>query len=133
VDAVRPKNADLASQIEVWAPRPAPPPAPVTAPASLQNTAPPVLPAPALPPAPPLPPPIPPGVLVDSVVCAAAEAMSLSPQALRPAVLAAFARARDAGLTLDAVVDALAPPPPPPQPTPEVTSSKGKAGKGGGR
>jgi len=66
-------------------------------------------------------------VLVDSVVCAAAEAMSLSPQAIRPAVLAAFARARDAGLSLDAVVDVLAPPPPP---TPEATPSKGKARKG---
>jgi hypothetical protein len=60
-------------------------------------------------------------VLVDAVVCAAAEAMSLSPQAVRPAVLAAFARARDAGLTLDAVVEVLAPPP-----TPE----KGKPSRG---
>jgi hypothetical protein len=49
-------------------------------------------------------------VLVDSVVCAAAEAMSLVPQAIRPAVLAAFTRARDARLTPDAVVAVLAPP-----------------------
>jgi DNA-binding XRE family transcriptional regulator len=105
-DAVRPHDADLASQIDVWAPRPAPPPPAVTAP--------PVLPAPAPPPPPPpLPAPVPAGVLVDSVVCAAAEAMALSPQAIRPAVLAAFARARDAGLTMDAVVGVLAPPPPP--------------------
>jgi hypothetical protein len=77
-------------------------------------------------------------VLVDSVVCAAAEAMSLSPQATRPSVLAAFARARDAGLTLAAVVAALTPPPhppppPPAEPAPEATPSKGKAGKGGAR
>ena len=104
-DAVRPHNAGLASQIDEWAPRPAPPAPPVIASA-------PVLPAAALSPPPPLPPAIPAGVLVDSVVCAAAEAMSLSPQAVRPAVLAAFARARDAGLTLEAVVGVLAPTPP---------------------
>jgi hypothetical protein len=77
-----------------------------------------------------LPPAIPAGVLVDSVVCAAAEAMQVAPQAIRPAVLAAFARARDAGLTTDAVVAVLTPPPPP---TPEVAPSKGKGGKGGTR
>jgi hypothetical protein len=107
-DAVRPLDADLASQIDVWAPRPAPPPPPATASVPAAST---VLPAPALPAPPPLPPPVPAGVLVDAVVCAAAEAMSLSPQAIRPAVLAAFARARDVGLTMEAVVEVLAPPP----------------------
>ncbi|HEY3822534.1 MAG TPA: helix-turn-helix transcriptional regulator [Polyangiaceae bacterium] len=126
VDAVRPHDAALASQLDVWAPRPAPPPSPATGPAPAESTAPPLLPAPAPPPLPPAPPPIPARVLVDSVVCAAAEAMSLSPQTLRPAVLAAFARARDAGLTLDAVVGVLAPP------HPEETASKG-AGKDGAR
>jgi hypothetical protein len=125
-DAVRPHDADLASQIDVWAPRPAPPPSPVTASVAAGSTAPPVHPAPALPAPPPLPPPVPVGVLVDAVVCAAAEAMSLSPQAIRPAVLAAFARACDAGLTMEAVVGVLAPPPP----APEATPSKGKGGKG---
>ena len=123
VDALRPHDPDLAAQIDVYAPRAAPIPPPVVAPA-------PVLPAPAPPPPPPLPPPIPAGVLVDSVVCAAAEAMSVAPQAIRPAVLAAFARARDTGLTMDGVVAVLAPPPPP-EPMPEATSSKGKGGKGG--
>jgi DNA-binding XRE family transcriptional regulator len=112
-DAVRPHDADLASQIDVWAPRPAPPVSPVTGSTAVEPAAPPALPAPSLPAAPPLPPTVPAGVLVDSVVCAAAEAMSLSPQAIRPAVLAAFARARDAGLTMDLVVGVLAPPPPP--------------------
>jgi hypothetical protein len=120
-DAVRPHDADLASQIDVWAPRPAPPAPPVTASAPAGIAAAPVLPAPVLPAAPPLPPPVPPGVLVDSVVCAAAEAMSLSPQAVRGSVLAAFARARDAGLTMDVVVEVLAPPPAP---------EKGKAPRG---
>ena len=120
-DAVRPHDADLASQLDVWAPRPGPPSPTAIASAPAEPATPPVLPAPALPPAPPLPPAVPAGVLVDSVVFAAAEAMSLSPQAIRPAVLAAFARARDAGLTLDAVVEVLAPPP-----TPE----KGKPSRG---
>jgi hypothetical protein len=128
-DAVRPHDPDLASQIDVWAPRPAPPPPPALVPAPTESAGPPVLPPPA-PPAPPPSPPVPAGVLVDSVVCAAAEAMALAPQATRPAVLAAFARARDAGLTMDAVIGVLAPPPPP---APEPTASKGKGGKGGGR
>jgi len=110
-DAVRPHDADLASQIDEWAPRPAPPPLPATAFVPAGSTAPPVLPAPSLPAPPPVPPPVPAVVLVDAVVCAAAEAMSLSPQAIRPAVLAAFARARDVGLTMDVVVEVLAPPP----------------------
>jgi hypothetical protein len=124
-DAVRPHDVDLASQIDEWAPRPAASAAPATVSTVVEPTAPPVPPAP--PPA-PAPPPVPAGVLVDSVVCAAAEAMALSPQATRPAVLAAFARARDAGLTLDAVVAVLAPPTPV---EPEAAPSKGKAGKGG--
>jgi len=115
-DAVRPHDPDLASQIDVWAPRPAPPAPPVLPPAAVEIAAPPVLPPP-LPPPPPVP-PIPQAVLVDSVVCAAAEAMTLSPQAVRPAVLAAFARARDAALTVEAVVGALAPPPSPAEETP---------------
>jgi hypothetical protein len=50
---------------------------------------------------------------VAAVVCAAAEAMSLPPQAVRPAVLAAFKVACDASLLPETVVAELAPPPPP--------------------
>lgn len=49
-------------------------------------------------------------MLVDSVICAAAEAMSLPPQTVRPAIVAAFVRARDARLTTEAVAAALSPP-----------------------
>jgi len=48
-------------------------------------------------------------VLLDSVVCAAAEAMGVAPQAARPAVLAAFARAKEAGMTMEGVIAGLAP------------------------
>ncbi|HEY8040968.1 MAG TPA: helix-turn-helix transcriptional regulator [Polyangiaceae bacterium] len=105
-DAVRPRDHALASELDAWAPRPAPPPAPV-APPSAQPA--PLLPAPAAAMSPPSP-PVPARVLVDSVVCAAAEAMTLAPQAIRPAVLAAFSRARDAGLTPEAVVAVLSAP-----------------------
>ena len=36
--------------------------------------------------------------------------MNLGPQAVRPALLSAFARAREAGLTIDAVIEGLTPP-----------------------
>ena len=48
------------------------------------------------------------GHIVDSVVCAAAEAMNVLPGAIRPALLAAFTRASDLGLDIDAVVEGLA-------------------------
>jgi len=91
-DAVRPHDPALASEMDTFAPRPVPPP-PVDSPSAEKSKAP--------PPAP---------VLVDSVVCAAAEATALAPQAIRPAVLAAFVRARDAGLTPDEVIAVLSPP-----------------------
>lgn len=72
------------------------PPAPVVAPA----------PAPEPPPR-PLPPV---GDLVDSIVCAAAEAIATTPQAVRPALLAAFERAASVGLAVDDVRGALRPP-----------------------
>jgi transcriptional regulator with XRE-family HTH domain len=63
--------------------------------------------------APPEPPPARPQPsvrdLVDSVVCAAAEAIAATPQAVRPALLAAFDRAASVGLTVDEVRDALRP------------------------
>jgi hypothetical protein len=64
------------------------------------------------PPAAPPPLPAPPqpalGSVVDSIVCAAAEAVDLSPGAIRPALVAAFARARELGLGVEAVEGALA-------------------------
>ena len=69
-------------------------------------------PAPVMPPAPPVEParPAPPvGDLVDSIVCAAAEAIATTPQAVRPALLAAFERAASVGLAVDEVRAALRP------------------------
>ena len=70
--------------------------------------------APPLPPVPAmrteLPPPRPlpsVGDLVDSIVCAAAEAIATAPQAVRPALLAAFERAVSVGLAVDEVRGAL--------------------------
>lgn len=59
--------------------------------------------APPAPPRPPLP------HLGHAVVCVAAEAMDLSPRALRPALHAAFKCARDLGLTVEELELALAP------------------------
>jgi AcrR family transcriptional regulator len=53
--------------------------------------------------------PVPRGALVDLVVCAACDALDAAPRAMRPAVLAAFRRARELGLTMDDVEKALAP------------------------
>jgi len=66
--------------------------------------------APAPPPAPavpPGPPPPSPAHLVDSIVCVAAEAAGLTPQAIRPAVLAAFERAVALHMRAEAVVASL--------------------------
>ena len=52
------------------------------------------------PPPPPAPPP-------DGVVCAAAEAMEMMPREVRPGLHAAFARAREIGLTVDVIEHAL--------------------------
>lgn len=60
-------------------------------------------------PPPPLPPPPPPprlppvGDLVDSIVCAAADAIAFTPRAVRPALVAAFDRYASLGLSLDQV------------------------------
>ncbi|MGD0525402.1 MAG: helix-turn-helix transcriptional regulator [Polyangiaceae bacterium] len=78
------------------------------------------------PPAPPLPPPGPPPeedpvktrLFVDAIVCAAAEALDASPRAVRGALFAAFTRAREAGLPVETVEKALAPPP---KPRPKAT------------
>jgi hypothetical protein len=49
--------------------------------------------------------------IIDTVVCAAADAMNLPPEAVRPAVRAAFRRAQQAGFTREEVEAALAEPP----------------------
>lgn len=55
----------------------------------------------------PLSRPILPPEVVDSVVCAAAEAMDVKPSQMRPALLAAFERARTIGLRVEDVTEAL--------------------------
>jgi hypothetical protein len=62
---------------------------------------------PPLPPPPPPPPPAPVEDVVDAVVCAAAEAIDVTPREVRPALIAAFTRARRLGLGVEAVEKAL--------------------------
>jgi hypothetical protein len=69
---------------------------------------PPPLPVPPPPPPPPAP-PAPTRVLLDSVVCAAHDAMAASSGALRPVLRAAFGRARELGLSVDDVERGLVP------------------------
>jgi hypothetical protein len=96
VAMVYPKDPELAAQlaaavgqslVSLGIEKPAaPPPAPVVAPA-------------------PPPPPI--EDIVDSIVCAAADAMNAHPRDVRPALLAAFTRARRLGLGVETVEKAL--------------------------
>ncbi len=62
----------------------------------------------AQPPAPPPPPPMPRHLAADAVVCVAAEGMNVSPVAVRGALLAAFRRARELGLSCEEMERALA-------------------------
>jgi DNA-binding XRE family transcriptional regulator len=64
-------------------------------------------PPPPLPPPVPAPPPPPPVGIVDAVVCAAAEAMELTPREVRLGLHAAFSRAQEIGLSVEVVVAAL--------------------------
>jgi hypothetical protein len=50
--------------------------------------------------------------VADSVVCAAAETMDVTPRAIRPAIQAAFTRARELGLSVEAMEKALCREPP---------------------
>jgi hypothetical protein len=80
---------------------------------------PPPAPPPPPPPPPPLPPPLPPlptATLVDSIVCVAADAIGVLPRAIRPALAAAFARAREVRLDVAAVADSLTGADAPPKP-----------------
>jgi hypothetical protein len=107
---VHPKDPELAAQIAMAGgstleqlgivPPPPPPPAPLP-PIPLPRP-PPAVPAPA-----PPPPPPPPEDVVDAVVCAAAEAIDVMPRTIRPALLAAFRRARRLGLDVATVERAL--------------------------
>jgi DNA-binding XRE family transcriptional regulator len=108
-DAVRTADPQLAAELDELAPRPAPPVPLVVVSASPTLPPPPPSPLPSPAPAPaPVSAPIADDILVDAVVCAAAEAMAMTPQAVRPAIHAAFARARDARLTIEAVLAVLA-------------------------
>jgi transcriptional regulator with XRE-family HTH domain len=59
------------------------------------------------PPDPAAPAALPPAHRIERVVYAAAEASDLSPRAVRPALVAAFTRAKEVGFTLDDVLAAL--------------------------
>ncbi len=98
---VHPRDPDLAAQLAqvgrttllAAGIAPPPPPAPMVA----------------APPAPAAPPPPDPAYLVDTVVCAAAEAMDVMPEGIRPALRAAFRRARLARLSVEDIDSALNP------------------------
>jgi hypothetical protein len=77
---------------------------------SLGIVAPPPPPSPP-PAAPPPPPPLPTNLVVDAVVCAAAESLGMAPTAVRAALFAAFKRTRELRLRLEDVEAALAPAP----------------------
>jgi len=98
---VYPRNAALAGELAAHAGTSVealglvPPPPPATPPMPVPIAA------------PPPPPPPDPIHIVDTVVCAAAEALHMMPDAIRPALRAAFRRARLAGLSVEAVDVAL--------------------------
>lgn len=70
-------------------------------------------------PEPPPPRPRPPTrLMVESIVCAAAETMQTAPAAVRDVLRSAFARARGLGLTVEEVDEALSPVEPTPAATP---------------
>jgi hypothetical protein len=100
---------------------------------SLRIVAPPPPPVPAPPPPPPprTLPPIP--LMVESVVCAAADALETKPAAVRDALSAAFVRAKRMGLSVEEVVAALAPAPDPSAPAATDAKSKAARAKGGAK
>jgi hypothetical protein len=68
--------------------------------------------------------------MVESIVCAAADALETKPAAVREVLSAAFGRAKRMGLTVDEVADALAPTAASPAaeaaPAPKATGARGK-------
>lgn len=121
--AVHPVNPGLAAQLAaegnetlegLGIVQPAPPPAPAAEPEPpAPPPPPPVVVAPEPPPAPVPPPrPFPPTrLMVESIVCAAAETMQTTPSEVRDVLRTAFARARGLGMTIEEVDDALSPAP----------------------
>jgi transcriptional regulator with XRE-family HTH domain len=92
-------------------------------------------PPPAAAPPPPAPRPFPPTrLMVESIVCAAAETMKTVPSEVREVLRAAFSRARGLGLTIEEVDDALSPaveaPASAPVRAPETEAPKGRARRG---
>jgi transcriptional regulator with XRE-family HTH domain len=79
------------------------------------------------PPPRPAPPLTPSEDLVDIVVCAAAEASDVSPRSMRPLLHVAFRRAREVGLTVEQVEQALAPASPTGEKAPKAGPSKKRA------
>jgi transcriptional regulator with XRE-family HTH domain len=79
---------------------------------------------------PPAPPPVPTRLLVESVVCSAAEELDAPPRAVRGILRAAFRRAREMRLSVEDMDDALSPPPvaapPPGDPAKHAAPSKRK-------
>ncbi len=71
---------------------------------------------------PPAPPPLPSHLVVDAIVCVAADALAATPSTVRGALHAAFKRARELRLSMEDVEKALAPAP-----------SVGRSKKGPGR
>jgi len=99
IDTIAPRAPALAAELAEWAPRPPPVAQHVEAPARVVEH---VEPSPV-----PLRSRVAPQILVDAVVCSAADAVSLLPNAIRPALRAAFARAHEVGLTVEEVMTAL--------------------------
>jgi transcriptional regulator with XRE-family HTH domain len=63
-------------------------------------------------------------LIVESVVCAAAEALETKPDVARPVLRAAFARARALGLSVEQVDEALSPKAGPTRPASKATNVK---------
>jgi transcriptional regulator with XRE-family HTH domain len=77
----------------------------------------------------PAPRPFPPTrLLVESIVCAAAESMNAPPVSVRDALRSAFARARGLGLTVEEVDDALSPAPQPRGKEPKTAAARSSPG-----
>ena len=100
IDTLTPRDAALAAELATWAPRPGVP-VPATA-------GPPVQAAPGSASSSPTRSGVASQILVDAIVCSAADAVSLLPSAIRPALRAAFARTHEVGLTVEEVMAALA-------------------------
>jgi DNA-binding XRE family transcriptional regulator len=126
--AVHPVNPALAAQIAAEGNQtleglglvlPAPPPVVVAPepPPAIPPPLPVVAPEPPPPPPPPPRPLPPPRLMVESIVCAAAETMQTTPSAVREVLRTAFKRARGLGMTIEEVDDALSPEPVAPPPT----------------